>query len=47
MGNNVRDIESLHDLIKCSDIICPVLSCKQTNTQAMNLDPHEQGGAFD
>lgn len=36
-----KDLESLHDLIKCADIICPVLSCKQTNTQAMSLDPLE------
>ena len=42
-----RDLESLMDLIKCSDIICPVLSCKQTDIQGMSLDPHEKGGAFD
>ena len=41
------DIESLMDIIKCADIICPVLSCKSTNIQEMGLDPHEKGGAFD
>lgn len=35
------------DIIKCADIICPVLSCKSTNVQCMQLDPHEKGGAFD
>ena len=42
-----RDIPQLMDLAKCADIICPVLSCKSTNTQGMNLDPHESGRAFD
>lgn len=46
-GTAGPNLESLHDLIKCADIICPVLSCRHTNTQAMNLEPHEQGGAFD
>jgi pyruvate dehydrogenase E1 component beta subunit/pre-rRNA-processing protein TSR1 len=35
------------DIIKCADIICPVLSCRSTNIQGMQLDPHEKGGAFD
>ena len=35
------------DIIKCADIICPVLSCKSTDVQGMQLDPHEKGGAFD
>lgn len=35
------------DLVKCADIICPVLSCKSTNVKEMHLDPHEKGGAFD
>lgn len=35
------------DVIKCADIICPVLSCRSTDTQKMSLDPHEKGGAFD
>lgn len=42
-----QDVESLMDLIKCADLICPVLSCKSTNVQGMQLDPHEKGGAFD
>lgn len=42
-----QQLLGLYDLIKCADIICPVLSCKSTNTQAMNLDPYEQGKAFD
>lgn len=47
-GNTTsQDLESLMDIIKCSDIICPVLSCKSTNVQGMQLDPHEKGGAFD
>ena len=40
-------IPSLIDLIKCSDIVCPVLSCASTNVQMINLDPHQAGGAFD
>lgn len=35
------------DIAKCADIVCPILSCKSTNTQNMNLDPHSAGGAFD
>ena len=42
-----REIGQLMDLAKCADIICPVLSCKSTNTQGMNLDPHVSGKAFD
>ena len=42
-----RDIGQLMDLAKCADIICPVLSCKSTNTQGMNLDPYIEGKAFD
>lgn len=42
-----RDIKQLIDLAKCADIICPVLSCKSTNTKGMNLDPYLQGKAFD
>jgi pre-rRNA-processing protein TSR1 len=42
-----RDISQLIDLAKCADIICPVLSCKSTNTQGMNLDPFIEGKAFD
>lgn len=42
-----RDIGQLIDLAKCADVICPVLSCKSTNTQGMNLDPYAEGKAFD
>lgn len=35
------------DIIKCADIICPVLSCRSTDLQNMQLNPHEKGGAFD
>jgi pre-rRNA-processing protein TSR1 len=42
-----KDIEQLIDLAKCADIICPVLSCKETNPQGMNLDPYSEGKAFD
>lgn len=42
-----RDISQLIDLAKCADIICPILSCKSTNTQGMNLDPYAEGKAFD
>jgi len=42
-----RNVMQLMDLAKCCDIVCPVLSCKATNTQGMNLDPHLQGKAFD
>lgn len=36
-----RDVSQLIDLAKCADIICPILSCKSTNTQGMNLNPYE------
>jgi len=42
-----RDFGQLIDLAKCADIICPILSCKSTNTQGMNLDPYIEGKAFD
>lgn len=42
-----RDVNQLIDLAKCADIICPILSCKSTNTQGMNLDPYIEGKAFD
>jgi uncharacterized Fe-S cluster-containing MiaB family protein len=42
-----RDIEQLIDLAKCADIICPILSCKSTNIQGMNLNPYEEAKAFD
>ena len=41
------NIHQLIDLAKCADIICPILSCKSTNTQGMNLNPYEEGKAFD
>lgn len=41
------NILALNDLLKCADIVCPVLSCSSTNTERMNLDPHKQGKAFD
>lgn len=37
---------ALHDIIKCADIICPVLSCRSADTTSMALDP-EKAKAID
>lgn len=42
-----RDLHQLIDLAKCADIICPVLSCKSTNSKGISLDPYQEGKAFD
>lgn len=42
-----RNIESIMDACKVADIICPILSCKDCNTNQINLDPYSNANAFD
>jgi len=42
-----RNIESIMDACKVADIICPVLSCKDCQTNQINLDPYSNANAFD
>lgn len=32
---------------KVADVICPILSCKETNVEGLALDPFENAKAFD
>lgn len=42
-----RNIQTMLDYAKVADVIVPVLSCKQTNLEGMNLNPYENAKAFD
>lgn len=42
-----RNFESNLDFCKVADIVCPVLSCKDTNLEKLNLDPYNNANAFD
>lgn len=42
-----RRMQEAVDLCKVADIICPVLSCRNTNAQRLALDPSQHARAFD
>lgn len=42
-----RNFENALDFCKIADIVCPVLSCRDTNIEKLNLDPYNNANAFD
>ncbi|CAK68130.1 unnamed protein product (macronuclear) [Paramecium tetraurelia] len=42
-----RNPEQILDACKVADIVCPVLSCRDCNTNTISLDPHSNANAFD
>ncbi|EGR34439.1 ribosome biogenesis protein, putative [Ichthyophthirius multifiliis] len=46
IAGEYKNFENMLDYCKVADIICPVLSCKDTNLEKLNLDPYNNANAF-